>query len=112
MNTSRGRLVLLAIAIQLSAWGTANAAGPAFMNTGGRTTQPVGHYEFCQRLPGECRQMTPKEPPVVLSRKLWAEIIEVNNSVNTRIMPKTDLENYGVEDYWTFPDNGYGACGP
>lgn len=110
MNTSRGRLVLLAIAIQLSAWGTANAAGPAFMNTGGRTTQPVGHYEFCQRLPGECRQMTPKEPPVVLSRKLWAEIIEVNNSVNTRIMPKTDLENYGVEDYWTFPDNGYGDC--
>jgi len=110
MNTARGRLLLLAMAIQLSGWGTANAAGPAFMSTGGRTTQPVGHYEFCLRLPGECRQMTPKGPPVVLSRKLWAEIVEINNSINTRIKPKTDLENNGVEDYWTVVDNGFGDC--
>jgi predicted transglutaminase-like cysteine proteinase len=110
MKMARGRLLLLAMAIQLSGWGTANAAGPAFMNTGGRTTQPVGHYEFCLRLPGECRQTTPKGAPVVLSRKLWAEIITVNNSINTRIKPKTDLENNGVEDYWTVVDNGFGDC--
>ena len=110
MKKTMGRLLLLAMAMELSAWGTANAAGAAFMNTGGRTTQPVGHYELCQRLPGECRQSTPKGPPVVLSRKLWAEIIEINNRVNIRIKPKTDLENYGVEDYWTLLDNGFGDC--
>ena len=103
-------LGLLAISVWLGAWGTANAAEPAFMHTGGRTTQPVGHYEFCQRLPGECRQITPKGVPIELTRKLWAKIIEVNNGVNVQVKPKTDMENYGIEDYWTFPDNGFGDC--
>ncbi|NUS20553.1 MAG: transglutaminase, partial [Mesorhizobium sp.] len=39
MKMTRGKLLLLAMAMQLSAWGTASA-GPAFMHTGGRTTQP------------------------------------------------------------------------
>jgi len=105
----RGKLLLLAIAMQLTAWGAASAE-PVFMHTGGRTTQPVGHYEFCQRIPIECAEKTPKGPPVELTRKLWATIINVNNSVNTRIKPRTDLENYGVEEYWNYPDNGYGDC--
>ena len=80
------------------------------MHTGGRTTQPVGHYDFCQRIPVECNERTPKGPPVELTRKLWATIVNVNNSVNTRVKPRTDLENYGVEEYWAYPDNGYGDC--
>ena len=109
MKITRGKLLLLAMAMQLFAWGTANA-GPAFMHTGGRTTQPVGHYEFCQRIPIECNERTPKGPPVDLTRKLWATIININNSVNTRIKPRTDLENYGVEEYWNYPDGGRGDC--
>ena len=62
------------------------------MPTGGRTSQPIGHYEFCQRLPNECKEMTPKEAPVTLSRPLWAEMIRVNNSVNQRIKPMTDMQ--------------------
>ncbi|MDX8529951.1 transglutaminase-like cysteine peptidase [Mesorhizobium sp. VK25A] len=109
MKMTRGKLLLLAMAMQLSAWGTASA-GPAFMHTGGRTTQPVGHYDLCQRIPAECNERTPKGPPVELTRKLWATIINVNNSVNTRIKPRTDMENYGDEEYWAYPDNGYGDC--
>ncbi|CDX62512.1 conserved exported hypothetical protein [Mesorhizobium plurifarium] len=109
MKTTRGKLLLLAMAMQLSAWGTASA-GPAFMHTGGRTTQPVGHYDFCQRIPVECAQRTPKGPPVELTRKLWATIVNVNNSVNVRVKPRTDMEIYGVEEYWAYPDNGYGDC--
>ncbi|TAN09167.1 MAG: transglutaminase [Rhizobiaceae bacterium] len=80
------------------------------MPTGGRTSQPVGHYEFCQRLPSECREMTPKEAPITLTRKLWAELIRVNNTVNQRVKPMTDQQNYGVEEYWSYPDDGYGDC--
>ncbi|CDX31433.1 conserved exported hypothetical protein [Mesorhizobium plurifarium] len=109
MEMTRGKLLLLAMAMQLSAWGTASA-GPAFMHTGGRTTQPVGHYDFCQRIPVECAQRTPKGPPVELTRKLWATIVNVNNSVNVRVKPRTDMEIYGVEEYWAYPDNGYGDC--
>ncbi|MER9004871.1 MULTISPECIES: transglutaminase-like cysteine peptidase [unclassified Mesorhizobium] len=105
-----GRLLLLAMAMQLSAWGTAQAAGSAYMHTGGRTTQPVGHYEFCQKLPQECAQRTPKQAPVELTRKLWAAIVDVNSSVNTRIVPRTDMEMWGKEEVWSYPDSGFGDC--
>lgn len=108
MNKTRGKL-LLAIAMLVGAWGTANA-GPAFMQTGGRTTQPVGHYDFCRRLPQECAQKTAGNAPVELTRKLWATILNVNNSVNARVKPRTDMEIYGVEEYWAYPDNGFGDC--
>ncbi|MCV3209699.1 transglutaminase-like cysteine peptidase [Mesorhizobium sp. YC-39] len=110
MIKTRGKLLLLAMALQLSAWGTAEAAGPAFMHTGGRTTQPVGHYEFCQKLPRECSQRTPKQAPIELTRKLWAKIVSINNSVNTRIEPRTDMELWGKEEVWSFPDSGFGDC--
>ena len=110
MAKTWGKLLLLAMAMQLSAWGTAQAAGPAYMHTGGRTTQPVGHYKFCQKLPQECAQRTPKQAPVELTRKLWAAIVNVNNSVNTRIVPRTDMEMWGKEEVWSYPDSGFGDC--
>ena len=110
MAKTWGKLLLLAMAMQLSAWGTAQAAGPAYMHTGGRTTQPVGHYEFCQKLPQECAQRTPKQEPVELTRKLWASIVSINNSVNTRIVPRTDMEMWGKEEVWSYPDSGFGDC--
>ena len=70
MKTTRGKLLLMAIAMQLCAWGTANAE-PAFMHTGGRTTQPVGHYEFCRKLPQECNEKTPKQAPVEWPGRPW-----------------------------------------
>lgn len=109
MRKGWGTLLLLATAAQMSAFGAAQAAG-SFMNTGGRTTQPVGHYEFCQRLPQECRQATPKQAPVELTRKLWARIVDVNNAVNTGVQPRTDMEMWGKEEVWSYPDSGYGDC--
>ena len=89
---------------------TAARATNFAMPTQGATTQPIGHYEFCQRLPGECEEMTPHEAPIKLTRKMWAQMIQVNNSVNQRIKPMTDLQNYGVEEYWSYPTDGYGDC--
>jgi predicted transglutaminase-like cysteine proteinase len=80
------------------------------MHTGGRTAQPVGHYEFCRKLPQECNERTPKQAPVELTRKLWATIVNINNSVNTRITPRTDMEQWGKEEVWSYPDNGLGDC--
>lgn len=109
MKGTRGKLPLLAMAAMLSGAGGAEA-GASFMHTGGRTTQPVGHYEFCQRLPGECRQTTPAGAPVELTRKLWATIVSVNNAVNVRVQPRTDMEMWGKEEVWSYPDNGFGDC--
>ncbi|RWM98783.1 MAG: transglutaminase [Mesorhizobium sp.] len=110
MKKTRGKLLLLAMATQLTAWGTAYAAGPAFMHTGGRTTQPVGHYEFCQKIPQECNQRTPKQAPIELTRKLWAKIVSINNSVNSRIAPRTDMELWGREEVWSYSNSEFGDC--
>ncbi|MBO6901959.1 MAG: transglutaminase-like cysteine peptidase [Rhizobiaceae bacterium] len=86
------------------------ASANSFMVSTGRTTQPVGHYEFCQQLPVECRQVTQKRQPVELTRKLWAKIIDVNNLVNTMVTPRTDREIWGVEERWSYPTKGIGDC--
>jgi predicted transglutaminase-like cysteine proteinase len=109
MTGTRGKLLLLVVAALFSGAGAAQA-GASFMHTGGRTTQPVGHYEFCRQLPQECRQTTPAEPPIELTRKLWATIVAVNNAVNTRVQPRTDMEMWGREEVWSYPDNGFGDC--
>ena len=38
------------------------------------------------------------------------ELDDVNTSINRAIEPVTDLELYGVSDYWTLPQNGKGDC--
>ena len=84
-------------------------ASEAFMHTGGRTTQPVGHYEFCKRIPAECREATPKQAPIQLTRKLWAEMVDVNNTVNTMVTPRTDQDIWGKAEVWSYPDR-VGDC--
>lgn len=87
---------------------TASAAQP-FMKTVGRTTQPVGHYEFCQKMPAECQQRSARHDPSDLTRKLWAVMIDINNSVNSNVVPRTDMEMWGREEVWSYP-KGQGDC--
>lgn len=110
MNNMKGLPLLIAAALGLTATTTGTFAAPALMHTGGRTTQPVGHYEFCQRQPAECRQKTAKGAPIELTRSLWAQIVNVNNIVNVSIEPRTDVEMWGVEEVWSYPDRGMGDC--
>lgn len=105
-NYFRGAMALV---LFFSFAGTAAAAQP-FMHVGGLTTQPVGHYDFCQRTPAECQQTADAAGPAELSHELWAEIVNVNNMVNLSVRPRTDMEMWGVEEYWSYPVNGYGDC--
>ncbi|MFN3548481.1 MAG: transglutaminase-like cysteine peptidase [Mesorhizobium sp.] len=79
------------------------------MPTGGRTTQPVGHYEFCKRLPSECADRSRNSRPVELTRKLWDSIVAINHEVNATVAPRTDYEMWGVEEYWSYPTD-VGDC--
>ena len=80
-----------------------------FMPTTGATTQPVGHYDFCRRSPSECRK-TVAHKPLELTRNLWAAMVKINDVVNNAVTPRTDAEIWGVEEYWSYPTNGYGDC--
>lgn len=109
MIKRRGWLLVLAAALQAGALGSALAA-PTVMKTNGRTTQPIGHYELCKRSPIECNEKTASKAPVELTRTLWKAMIAVNDEVNTTVAPRTDLEMWGQEEYWSYPDNGAGDC--
>jgi predicted transglutaminase-like cysteine proteinase len=110
MTKSGTAFLALLLAVSFDALTGTAEAGQSFMQTGGRTTQPVGHYEFCQNEPVECRQMTPKQPPVTLTRELWAAMVDINNKVNTTVTPKTDMEIWGKEEVWSYPVGGIGDC--
>lgn len=80
----------------------AYAAEP-FMTTGEVTSQPIGHYEFCQRLPKECAVRSRNIEPIKLTQSVWDSVIDINRDVNARVKPATDLEIYGKEEYWAYP---------
>jgi predicted transglutaminase-like cysteine proteinase len=109
MMTKKGMPLLFAAVFGAITMTSAAEAAGSFMKTGGRTTQPVGHYEFCQKLPAECRQKTARHAPMELSRRLWSAIVSVNSSVNAAVAPKTDMEMWGREEVWSYP-NGQGDC--
>ncbi len=109
MNKCLALPLFLAVTFLAGAMGSA-IAGPSFMQTNGRTTQPVGHYELCKRSPIECNQKTANSAPVELTRSLWSEIVAINTDVNTAVTPRTDMEMWGVEEYWSYPTNGAGDC--
>ena len=81
---------------------TSAAADPSWMPTTGRTSQPVGHYEFCQQYPAGCQPNAPAAIPALTS-ELWAQMSEINNSVNVAIFPRTDEEMFGVAELWSYP---------
>jgi predicted transglutaminase-like cysteine proteinase len=85
------------------------SASEAFMTTGGLTSQPIGHYEFCKRLPDECNIRSRNVMPEKMNHDFWQLIVNVNSDDNHKIKPLTDMEIYGVEEYWAYPDK-VGDC--
>lgn len=79
------------------------AGSGAFMQTGKLTSQPIGHYEFCKREAAECNIVSRDTRALSLNNSNWQLIQTVNLSANERIKPMTDMEIYGVEEYWAYP---------
>jgi predicted transglutaminase-like cysteine proteinase len=79
------------------------------MSIGGLTSQPIGHYEFCERYAAECSIDNSKPTRVHLTAELWNQLVAIDAEVNRDIAPATDLQLYGVEEYWTYPTTA-GDC--
>lgn len=101
-----GALLALAVA-PAQAFDTTNVA---FVQTvGGTTSIPVGHAEFCQHRPDECRANPNPIAAVPLTEGLWQQLLTVNAGINQAVIPVTDQDLYQVAEFWTYP-NGYGDC--
>lgn len=81
----------------------AGSGSPESMKVAARTSQPIGHYEFCNDRPDEC-QPTAATAPVRLTPARWNELVTVNKRVNARIRPVPDLEIWGRAEVWSYPD--------
>lgn len=86
------------------------AAASSPMKTGGVTSQPIGHYEFCQANPNECSIRTSNPKPEKFTPALWRKIVSVNKTINADVKPISDADQFGVEEYWTLPTSGAGDC--
>jgi predicted transglutaminase-like cysteine proteinase len=88
---------------------TASAAGLQSMETGGLTSQPIGHYEFCKANPAECSIRMRDAGPLHLTSMVWQELVNVNVAVNTAVKPMNDYDLYGKDEVWAYPQNA-GDC--
>jgi predicted transglutaminase-like cysteine proteinase len=80
----------------------------ASMVTGNATSQPIGHYDFCQIHRSECGANR-NSGPVAMTAASWSVVRSVNATVNRTITPMTDKEIYGKDEVWAYPTTA-GDC--
>ena len=111
MNAPLARALLFAVAAGLmtAASALAETKGSPSMVTGGITSQPIGHYEFCQKYADECNIRSKLTPPPRVTEYGWGVVHEINTTVNTTVVAMTDMEIYGKEEVWEYPTTA-GDC--
>jgi predicted transglutaminase-like cysteine proteinase len=77
--------------------------GSIFMRVHGPAQPPHGFVQFCEETPTECSADHGQEARFDASPVRLKELDEINRTVNHTIQPATDLEVYGVNEYWTIP---------
>lgn len=80
-----------------------------FMRIFGLSQAPYGFVRFCEANSGECNQDGREEARLDATPDRLAELDAINRSVNRAIKPLTDMEIYGVTEYWTLPTTA-GDC--
>lgn len=108
IGAKAGAAAFLALLVSSSSAFTAPASALS-MKTGGVTSQPIGHYEFCQSHKSECRAGARNQAPAKVTEFGWATVRQINARVNRDITPMTDKELYGKDEFWTYPDDA-GDC--
>ena len=87
------------LALTIATTTTANAVN---MPVGGRTSQPLGHWQLCRTLPEECRTRSRTTTPVRLTGDVLRLLREVNDRFNTEVT-RADWDHHGVEERWSYP---------
>jgi len=81
----------------------AASRGTQFMRIFGPAQPPHGFVRFCEANPSECASDHGQEARFDATAERLKELDDINRTVNHDIAPATDLEVYGVNEYWTLP---------
>lgn len=98
------------VGLTLTGWWAAPAFAAGAMATGGLTSQPIGHYEFCKAHRDECSIRFTNLTPAPMSAALWQQLTDVTVTVNAAVKPMSDADIYGKDEVWAYPDHGVGDC--
>lgn len=80
-----------------------NTSNSPFMRVYGPAQPPYGFVRFCDRNPDACRARHIEDIRFQPTPERLSELDEVNRWVNHAIAPATDMEIYGVSEFWTYP---------
>jgi predicted transglutaminase-like cysteine proteinase len=83
---------------------------PRFIQVGNAVKTPVGWVQFCATYNSECATKPAEPRDIVLDDKAWNFLVRVNQWANDNIKPMTDMDHYGMIQWWRYPDDGAGAC--
>jgi len=105
MLVTTARIGFIAIALLAAGLTKSDAAqvGGPFMAVTGPTSQPIGHFEFCEQRPRECAVRTERPALVRLDAARWRELVAINARVNTVVAPVTDEDLFGKPEVWFYP---------
>ncbi len=121
LTATRQRLTAAALATSLLGAAAASIPAHAFPQlnlpvrsdailSSGQAGPTPAWVAFCKQMPDECA-LDRSEPAIIaLDPQVWKLIVEVNERVNSRILPVTDQDHWGVADRWDYPDDGLGDC--
>jgi predicted transglutaminase-like cysteine proteinase len=103
------RRVGILLGMIMAGWSAGPAQASQSMATGGPASQPIGHYQFCKANPAECTIRTRDPGPQQINGLVWRNIVTVNTLVNGSVRPMNDIDIYGKDEVWAYP-NGVGDC--
>ncbi len=89
--------------------GSRGSVPSAFMRVHGSAAPPFGFVQFCERMPSECAAHGVNGVRFDAGPARLSELDQLNRRINAEIAPATDLELYGVVEYWTLPTTS-GDC--
>lgn len=98
------------VGLSLTGLSVAPSVAAGAMATGGLTSQPIGHYEFCKTHRSECTIRPTDLAPATMTKALWAQLTKVTTAVNAAVKPMSDIDIYGKDEVWAYPENGVGDC--
>jgi predicted transglutaminase-like cysteine proteinase len=97
-----------ALADPISARGQERSS--AYMRVFGPTDPPYAFWRFCDEFPADCAKGRVVEARFEATPARLAELDRINRHINKTIQPVTDMDLYGISDYWTLPAHGQGDC--
>lgn len=105
-----GLVFILAVPAYAETVDLRHTTNPISMKTGPEIPPPFGYVDFCVRFPLDCRlSKTSNVDRFSIRGARGIELKEVNLSINASIQPYPDMDLYGTEEHWTYPQTA-GDC--